>query len=312
MAHRNMAMVNTSTSGTGTVTLGTAVSGFLTFADAGVKDGERVTYVLEEGANREMGEGIYTASGTTLTRERVLASTNSGAKISLSGAAKVFIALSAQDVSPTTDREGPLIIEDWHSNSTSSGQMGSMNWGYTNGSRSSMESEQNHPGIFYRYTNASTQAYTYLGAVVRKFGRYDEIAEMCFIWRWHETPGSTHNVRFGFSNAVNSATKADGAYFERLGADTSLYAVVKDASAETRVSVLADTSAWMNCKIRRESDTRWVFTVNDVETVFDSDPNLPTASNVCYFEFTVWNTSGTALQGIDVDFTSLRWQPLDR
>lgn len=92
----NIAKMNTATTGTGTITLSTVVSGFLTFADAGVSNGEVVTYVIEEGANREIGYGTYTSSGTTLTRN-VLKSTNSDSAIDLSGAAVVGITAAAEN-----------------------------------------------------------------------------------------------------------------------------------------------------------------------------------------------------------------------
>lgn len=97
----NMAKVATATTGTGTVTLGAAASGYLTFANAGVQNGDVVTYVIEEGANREIGRGTYTSSGTTLSRDTVLNSTNSGAKISLAGAATVFIDAAKEDIQET-------------------------------------------------------------------------------------------------------------------------------------------------------------------------------------------------------------------
>jgi hypothetical protein len=93
----DLARMTTATSGTGTITLGSAVSGFLTFAGAGVADGDVVSYGIKDGANSEVGTGTYTASGTTLSRT-VTKSTNSNAAISLSGTAEVYITLRAEDV----------------------------------------------------------------------------------------------------------------------------------------------------------------------------------------------------------------------
>jgi hypothetical protein len=93
----NLARMTSATTGTGTITLGSAVSGFLTFAAAGVADGDVVSYGIKDGANSEVGTGTYTASGTTLTRT-VTKSTNSNAAISLSGSAEVYITLRAEDV----------------------------------------------------------------------------------------------------------------------------------------------------------------------------------------------------------------------
>lgn len=100
----NRVKVTTPTAGTGTVTLSTAVSGFLTFAQGGVNTGEVVTYLLEEGTSFEVGQGIYTSSGLTLSRNSVYRSTGTAniGKITLVGSATVAIVSAAEDiVSPT-------------------------------------------------------------------------------------------------------------------------------------------------------------------------------------------------------------------
>lgn len=97
----NLARMTTATTGTGTITLGSAVSGYLTFALAGVSNSDVVSYGIKDGANSEVGTGTYTSSGTTLTRT-VTKSTNSNSAISLSGTAEVFITLRAEDLTVTT------------------------------------------------------------------------------------------------------------------------------------------------------------------------------------------------------------------
>ncbi len=89
--------MTTSTTGTGTITLGSASTGFQSFADAGVSNGDVVQYVIEETTNFEIGTGTYTASGTTLTRT-VQESSNSDNAISLAGNAVVFISAVASDL----------------------------------------------------------------------------------------------------------------------------------------------------------------------------------------------------------------------
>jgi len=93
----NRAKMDTATTGTGTITLGSAVAGYQTFAAAGVTDGDVVRYVIEDGTAWEVGYGTYTASGTTLSRT-VMESSNSDAAINLSGAATVFVGAAAEDV----------------------------------------------------------------------------------------------------------------------------------------------------------------------------------------------------------------------
>jgi len=77
--------VATSTTGTGTITLGSALSGKELFSHA-VADGDTVYYRIDDGANFEEGLGVYTASGTTLTRDTILdGSSGAGNPITLSG-----------------------------------------------------------------------------------------------------------------------------------------------------------------------------------------------------------------------------------
>ena len=68
-----------SSPGTGTVTLLGAVSGFQTFL-AGIGNGNTTFYAIADqiGANWEVGIGTYSATGNTLARNTVLASSNSG------------------------------------------------------------------------------------------------------------------------------------------------------------------------------------------------------------------------------------------
>jgi hypothetical protein len=79
----------TVTTGTGTITLAGAVTGFQTFAVVG--NGNTTYYTLISGSNWESGIGTYSTSGPTLARTTILASSNAGSPITLSGTSTIFL-----------------------------------------------------------------------------------------------------------------------------------------------------------------------------------------------------------------------------
>lgn len=86
----------TTTAGTGTITLAGAVTGFQTFAVIGNGNTTYYTIAGQGTTQWEVGIGTYTASGTTLARTTVLASSNAGALVNFSAGTKdVFVTYPA-------------------------------------------------------------------------------------------------------------------------------------------------------------------------------------------------------------------------
>lgn len=109
--------VATSSTGTASITLGSAETGYQTFSDAGMVDTEWTRYLIEDGDDWEIGKGQLSSSGTTMTRS--LTSSSTGSLLNLSGSAVVMCTPSSEDIvmwqakwpeSPTTvvvgDRAG--------------------------------------------------------------------------------------------------------------------------------------------------------------------------------------------------------------
>ena len=83
------------TTGTGTLTLAGAVTGFQSFSVIG--DGNTTYYAIIMDSQFEIGIGTYTASGTTLSRTTVLESSNAGALVNFSAGTKsVFCTYPAE------------------------------------------------------------------------------------------------------------------------------------------------------------------------------------------------------------------------
>lgn len=106
---------SSSTSGTGALTLdNSAPSGFQTFGSV-LADGEHTWYCIQEqsGGDWEVGEGTYTSSGTTLSRDTVWASSNSGSLVSFAAGAKdVFCTV------PARFAKGPMRLDVTRTNVT--------------------------------------------------------------------------------------------------------------------------------------------------------------------------------------------------
>ncbi len=92
------------TLGLGTITLAGAETGFQSFAAVG--DGNTVEYAIVGTNEWEVGTGVYTAVGTTLSRLTVRASSNAGALVNFTEVTKtVFVTMSAYQF----DQKAPLV-----------------------------------------------------------------------------------------------------------------------------------------------------------------------------------------------------------
>jgi hypothetical protein len=87
----------TTTTGTGTITLGGAATGFQSFSVIGNANTTFYTIQLSNTNEWEVGIGTYTLSGTTLSRDTILESSNGGTAVNFSAGSKdVFVTYPAE------------------------------------------------------------------------------------------------------------------------------------------------------------------------------------------------------------------------
>lgn len=85
----------TTTTSTGSYTLAGAAVGYQSFSVIG--NGNTTYYCVTNGTDWEVGIGTYTASGTTLSRDTILESSNSGSAVNWgSGSKDVFVTYPAE------------------------------------------------------------------------------------------------------------------------------------------------------------------------------------------------------------------------
>jgi hypothetical protein len=103
-------VLNSATTGTGTLTLGAAVSPYLGMAAAGGVSGNTYSYSIVDaaGGNSEYGTGVWTSGPNTLTRGPIW-STNSNAAINCSGQQLVRVSALMEDLVPSAQL-GPEFV----------------------------------------------------------------------------------------------------------------------------------------------------------------------------------------------------------
>tara|TARA_S200002703_G_scaffold15916_1_gene13527 strand:+ start:754 stop:1416 length:663 start_codon:yes stop_codon:yes gene_type:complete len=107
----------TTTTGTGAISLGGAVTNFQAFS-AVLSDGDTTYYAIVDTTNTafEVGLGTYASGGNTLTRTTILESSNSGSAVNfLAGSKNVFIAYPAEKA-VYEESDGSVLIENFELN----------------------------------------------------------------------------------------------------------------------------------------------------------------------------------------------------
>jgi len=157
------------TTGTGTLTLAGAVTGFQAFSVIG--DGNTTYYAITDSTDWEVGIGTYTLSGTTLSRDTVLESSNAGSLVNFpAGSKEVFVTYPAEKA--ISDGYGTLPVANGGSGATTL-------TGILKGNGTSAFTAVTAPtGIIVGTTDTQTLTNKTVTAVVLDGGFAEEVAAM--------------------------------------------------------------------------------------------------------------------------------------
>jgi len=213
----------------------------------------------------------------------------------------------AQRISATSK---VVLVEDFFSNTLTTGLIGNLDWRFTNGSVSEITAEANHPGIIRR-TSAATSgnvASMYLGSVVTSgLFRWDQFDECTFVIKL-ESLASNCVYRVGITNQAGSSPPGIGVYFELTvtGGAGNWGPVIKNAANQnSTVNAWAAGTGWIKLRIRRVSNTQAGFTFDTNSEVIEtlgSPNNIPDSTAMQWFLHIV--PSVNTARSVDFDFFS--------
>lgn len=206
-----------------------------------------------------------------------------------------------------------VIEDDFLFASTESGEIGSLGWGFTNGTWGIVNPEANHPGTCRRTSTAvaTTVASSFPGGGGTSAAlRMDQVSEMTWIIK-PTTADVDFDLRFGLASDLTSATPTNGAYFEKLAADTNWFGVGRVSGVESRTDTgVAFAAGWFRLRLRRIDASTVGFSVNGgAEVTVTGD--VPIGTNILAFGFHIVPQSANA-RAVDVDYFSLKMTPQAR
>jgi hypothetical protein len=212
-----------------------------------------------------------------------------------------------------SSQSAALLIDDFLFGSTESGEMGELGWSFTNGAFNLVIPEANHPGMAERASTAVSGAIasTYPGGGgVTISLRFDQIDEQVWIVK-PKTADTDFDLRLGFLSDLTADPPTNGAWFEKLAADTGWHGVTRISGTQSRTADLAAWAAdWFKLRIRRVDATTVAFSVNG-GTETNLSANVPAGANNMVFGFQIIPRSANA-RSLYVDRFAMRLAPQTR
>ena len=192
------------------------------------------------------------------------------------------------------------VWDDFQQGLVSSGSLGKLGW-VTAGTLSGLSSELNRPGLVQLTTTAVSGTVCRLSPHNSNSIVPEQRQDVTWIARVNTVDANT-TVRFGEANSVAGNPPNNGAYFEKLDADTTWACVSRAGAVQTRVvTAVPVTTAFVTLKISRVTDG-YNYYINGqlVATITTNLPVAAVALGVAPYGFII--NSAAANKTVDIDY----------
>ena len=212
---------------------------------------------------------------------------------------------------PTNPTSPVWFWDDFISQQTEAGEIGTHNWNVTNATATNAVSEQNHPGNVIIRCSASSNT---IGTLTLASGsssngnfRFDEMSEMTIVFKDLETETDTFRA-VGIMDSWNSITPANGVFIRKDTTGTTWNAVCRSASSETAsASLWSQDTNWHKIKIVRNGSGNMEFYVNGATSPTATiTTNVPAAATIMYPVYMNRPNANSLIRRDQLDFWSFK------
>ena len=199
-----------------------------------------------------------------------------------------------------------VLTDDFFTGGTETGEIGDLAWQITNGTMASNTvAAAGRPGVIRRSSGNTVNqvASFYMGRTANSpnFAFQDWVSNI-WIFRLVDDLATTI-VHAGVSTDWGTLTPTHGVYFEKLGADTTWFAVSRNNGVQTRVDTTVPVvlNQYYKFEIIKRG-VSLVYKIDGIERVTITT-NLPDNADLLHFGNTVTSTTN-AVRSIDIDYFS--------
>jgi hypothetical protein len=170
------------------------------------------------------------------------------------------------------------IIDEFFVSSNETGEVGQLNWSFTNGSVTTPNAVANRPGMITRTSGATAaqvaSLYPGLASSNTRILMSDWTEQW---WVFQQVATSTDHIqRYGLFADAAANPSTDGVYLERLTADTTWFSVTRTGGVETRKNTgQAYTTNWRKLQLKKNGTAIEFYLDGSLVTTHSAAENIP-------------------------------------